>query len=218
MEEVTASFQPPLLCVGQGSARCVASHLLCSPERPCQPPSKVEKAADIRQHHCSHRPWRKPQHRGGCSRTCADKDPRFASCCVSEHRQPQPPGLSQQLVEVKSAEGKDCLKYKCVYPHPMLHARPNLPRESRSDPRRGEDQWDLPQGVQQIGEKPGLKAVHTLPPSSSRRLFSSAIFLASSCLLLIRLMTSSSLDPPNMRSTRSRTAWPEAFSSVTVAL
>ncbi len=78
----------------------------------------------------------------------------------------------------------------------------------------GEDQRDLPKGVEEVGEEEGCgrrrckgewEGVHYFS-SCSRRRESSAIFLASIWRLLMRLMTSSSDEPPNMRSTRSRTA------------
>ena len=69
-----------------------------------------------------------------------------------------------------------------------------------------------------ISASPTTQSVHSSPPSSSSRFVNSAIFFASICLLLIKLITSSSLDPPNILSTRSRTAWLEALASVTTAL
>ena len=103
------------------------------------------------------------------------------------------------------------------------------------EPGGGEEQRDLPEGVEGVGEEEGFErrrceirrhevegcegereGVHYFS-SSARRRESSAIFFASIWRLLIRLITNSSEEPPNMRSTRSRTAWVEALASVTVA-
>src|ERR1700679_3438068 len=100
----------------------------------------------------------------------------------------------------------------------MLQLWPAPSRHSRRDPSRCEDHWHLPQRVQQVPQHPSLRSAHLSPPFFSSILLSRAICFASICLLLIKLMTSSSVDPPNIRSTRSRTAWPDAAASLTVAL
>src|SRR6185312_4036571 len=106
-------------------------------------------------------------------------------------------------------------------PDPLFRLRPHPPDQARTRVCGKADQRNLPKRVHQIPEHKHFKVTHRSPPSffsaSSLRL-SSAIFFASSCLLLIRLITSSSLDPPNIRSTISRNAWLRALSCVTVAL
>src|SRR5580692_13192429 len=86
---------------------------------------------------------------------------------------------------------------------------------TRSEPRRSEDQRKLPERVGQIGKKDGFHRGHEFFSSSSKRRVSAARRLASIWPFLSRLITSSSLEPPNMRSMRSRTPWPRALASVT---
>src|SRR5271168_1529690 len=104
------------------------------------------------------------------------------------------------------ARRQNCLKRECAHPDPMLHPGTRASYEPRHEPSGNKDHWDLPQRVQEVSKHPRLKSGHLPPPSSSSFLLSLAIFPASICRLLMRLITSSSLDPPNIRSTRSRTA------------
>ena len=88
---------------------------------------------------------------------------------------------------------------------------------TRSEPARGEEQGDLPEGVGEIGKKNGFQRSHEFFASSLKRCVSLARRLASIWPSLSRLITSSSLEPPNIRSMRSRTPWPRALASVTRA-
>src|SRR5579862_601869 len=100
----------------------------------------------------------------------------------------------------------------------MLRQWPCPPHESRRDKASQQQHWCLPEGIEEVGKEQIRKGSHGVFPfvllncsvNFARR-------LASIWRLFSRLMTNSSLDPPNMRSITSRSVWPTAFSSVTLA-
>src|ERR1700744_3692080 len=99
----------------------------------------------------------------------------------------------------------------------MLDLRSSRTERSCREPSRAKQQRDLPQGVEKISQYPQLDVSHGFLPFWLKRSVSTASFLASISPFLSRLITSASLDPPNMRSIRSRTPWPSAFCSLTRA-
>src|ERR1700748_3189852 len=98
----------------------------------------------------------------------------------------------------------------------MLDLRSSRTERSCREPSRAKQQRDLPQGVEKISQYTQLDVSHAFMPFWLQRSVSPASFLASISPFLSRLITSASLEPPNMRSMRSRTPCPRALASVIV--
>src|SRR5580658_6198126 len=132
---------------------------------------------------------------------------------------PTPKGERTQPLPGENRAGwKQTLEQQDNHPNAVLSRGADRTERSRRKPTRGKEQRNLPQGIRQIGQNPELEASHDFLAFWLNRSVSSANFLASIWPFLRRLITSSSLEPPNMRSIRSRTPCPKALASVMVAL
>src|ERR1700691_1918567 len=134
-------------------------------------------------------------------------------------RAPAPEGESTQPLPGENRAGwKQTLEQQDKHPNAVLSRGAGRTERSRREPPRGKQQRNLPQGIQKVGQNPELEISHGFLAFWLNRSVSSASFLASISPFLSRLITSSSLEPPNMRSIRSRTPCPKALASVMAAL
>src|SRR5580704_1604341 len=192
----------------------MTQHQVRLPEPPRQTSGQIKQDSGVCNQKSCHEKWRKVEGAGAIRDGRTEHDTRLAVMASGTERQPwgQP---SEQIERLDWTTRQDSFEDQGTDPDAMLNPGSARAGQARRDPRGQEDQRDLPQGVENIAERIKLQSFHSPPPSSSSRRVNSAIRLGSICLVLMRLITSSSLEPPNILSTRSRRAWPDALASLT---